>query len=32
MAPSYGDARWDKYHIDILSARYIVGRHDVIAL
>ena len=32
MAPSYGDVRWDKYHIDILCARFVLSpeRFDVV--
>jgi tartrate dehydrogenase/decarboxylase/D-malate dehydrogenase len=32
MAPSYPDVRWDKYHIDILTARFVLSpeRFDVV--
>jgi tartrate dehydrogenase/decarboxylase/D-malate dehydrogenase len=32
MAPSYPDIRWDKYHIDILCARFVLSpeRFDVV--
>ncbi len=32
MAPSYSDVRWDKYHIDILCARFVLSpeRFDVV--
>jgi tartrate dehydrogenase/decarboxylase/D-malate dehydrogenase len=32
MAPSYADVRWDKYHIDILCARFVLSpeRFDVV--
>jgi tartrate dehydrogenase/decarboxylase/D-malate dehydrogenase len=32
MAPSYGDVHWDKYHIDILCARFVLSpeRFDVV--
>jgi len=32
MAPSYPDVRWDKYHIDILCARFVLSpeRFDVV--
>lgn len=33
MATAYPDVRWDKYHIDILTARFVLqpGRFDVVA-
>ena len=32
MAPSYADVKWDKYHIDILCARFVLSpeRFDVV--
>jgi tartrate dehydrogenase/decarboxylase/D-malate dehydrogenase len=32
MAPAYADVRWDKYHIDILCARFVLSpeRFDVV--
>jgi len=32
MAPAYPDVRWDKYHIDILAARFVLSpeRFDVV--
>jgi tartrate dehydrogenase/decarboxylase/D-malate dehydrogenase len=32
MAPTYADVRWDKYHIDILCARFVLSpeRFDVV--
>jgi len=32
MAKNYGDVKWDKYHIDILAARFVLGpeRFDVV--
>jgi tartrate dehydrogenase/decarboxylase / D-malate dehydrogenase len=32
MAPAYPDVRWDKYHIDILTARFVLSpeRFDVV--
>src|SRR5690606_26467565 len=32
MAPSYPDAHWDKYHIDILTAHFVLNpqRFDVV--
>jgi tartrate dehydrogenase/decarboxylase/D-malate dehydrogenase len=32
MAPSYADVHWDKYHIDILCARFVLSpeRFDVV--
>jgi len=32
MAPQYGDVKWDKYHIDILTAHFVLNpqRFDVV--
>ena len=34
MAPAYPDVRWDKYHIDILCARFVLSpeRFDVVVV